>query len=80
MVQHELQTNQKRNGKEKKMKQALILMKEINRKREAIKNSKSEHLKHDYKTRIKRDLQELKEYCGYKGLDYKAVTGERTYD
>lgn len=61
------------------MKQALILMKEIERKRKAVNKSSSEYLKKDYEKRIERDIQELKDYCKFKGLDYKAVTGERTY-
>lgn len=55
------------------MKQALILIDEINRKREAIRKTKSEHLFADYCKSIGSDIAELKEYCSYRGIDFKEL-------
>lgn len=55
------------------MKQAEILVKEINRKIIAIKESKSRYLISDYLKSIESDTRELKEYCSYKGIDFKEV-------
>lgn len=52
------------------MKQAKILIDEINRKKEAVKKTNSQHLKRDYNKSIQADLRELREYCLYRGLDY----------
>ena len=53
------------------MRQALILVDEIQRKKVAIGRTRSERLKNDYTKSIKSDLKELREYCKYKGLDYR---------
>ena len=55
------------------MKQALILIDEINRKKQAIKKTNSQYLKNDYSKSIRDDVWELKTYCKYKGLDLKDV-------
>ena len=55
------------------MKQALIFLKEINRKKDAIKNTKSKYLIEDYTKSIEEDEKELKEYCLYKGIDYEEL-------
>lgn len=52
------------------MKQALILVDEIKRKKAAVKRAKSQHVKNDYSKSIRDDMNELKEYCEYKGLDF----------
>lgn len=55
------------------MKQALILVDEINSKREAIRKTKSEHLFADYCKSIESDISELKEYCKYRGIDFNEL-------
>lgn len=55
------------------MKQAKILIAEINRKKEAIGKTKSKHLITDYKKSIRSDISELKEYCKYRGIDFNEV-------
>ena len=55
------------------MKQAKLLINEINRKKEAICKTKSKHLIADYRKSIKSDISELKEYCEYKGIDFKVL-------
>jgi hypothetical protein len=55
------------------VKQALIFLKEINRKKEAIKKTKSKYLINDYMKSIVQDESDLKEYCLYKGIDYKEL-------
>lgn len=52
------------------MNQAEILVKEINRKLTAIKQSESQYLSTDYMKSINSDIAELKEYCNYRGLDF----------
>lgn len=56
------------------MKQALILIEEINRKRKAVQETKSQYLKNDYSKRIRADMFELKDYCKYRGLKFKELT------
>lgn len=56
------------------MKQAIKVINEINRKREAIRNTKSTPLINDYSKSIKSDMLELKEYCRYKGIDFNKLT------
>lgn len=51
--------------------QALIFVEEIRRKKEALKRNISKSLKADYTKSINSDLRELKEYCGYKGLNFE---------
>lgn len=52
------------------MRQALILVDEIKRKKAAVKRAKTQYVKNDYSKSIRDDLNELKEYCEYKGLDF----------
>ena len=52
------------------MKQAIIVVNEIKRLEKAMEKSKSEYLKKDYAKNIKELKSELKEYCGYKKLNY----------
>lgn len=56
------------------MKQALILVDEINRKLQAFEKTKSPYLVRDYGKSIKDDLRELKTYCKYKGINFKRLT------
>jgi hypothetical protein len=55
------------------MKQALIVADEIYRMQKAMHITKSEYLKRDYAKNIKLLKKELKEYCGYKGLEYDKI-------
>ena len=56
------------------MKQALLFIDEIKRKKEAVHKTKSTYLKDDYSKSIRQDMEDLKEYCEYKGLDFKELT------
>ena len=55
------------------MKQAQILIDDINRMKQARAISKSYKLKNDYYKAIKRKTKELIEYCNYKGLEFDSV-------
>ena len=55
------------------MKQALKFIDEIKRKKEAVLKTKSTYLKNDYSKSIRQDMEDLKEYCEYKGLDFKEL-------
>ena len=55
------------------MEQALKLVDEINRKKEAIGKTKSTYLRNNYYKSIRSDMFELRDYCKFKGLDFKAV-------
>ena len=55
------------------MKQAIKVVKEIERLKWAIYKTNSEHLIRDYSKQIVKLIKELKEYCRYKKLDYKEV-------
>lgn len=55
------------------MKQALKVVAEIERLKGAVEKTKSAHLKNDYSKGIRKLTAELKEYCGYKKLDFKKV-------
>ena len=55
------------------MKAANELIKEIKEHKEAIKASSSPYLIKDREKRIKRLERDLKEYCSYKGYDYKKI-------
>ena len=55
------------------MEQALLLIDEINRKKEAIRKTKSTYLINDYYKSVRADMFELRDYCKYKGLDFKKV-------
>lgn len=56
------------------MKQARKLLEKIDRKKQALLKTDSEHLKKDYSKSIKSDLKELKDYCKFKGLDFEELT------
>ena len=58
------------------MKQAIIHYEEIKRLQEAVRKTKSEKLRRDYIKAIKRKKDELKEYCGSKGLNLETVVKE----
>ena len=58
------------------MKQARIMIDHINEKVLAIRKTKSPQLKRDYYVAIKRDKQELRDYCRYKKLNYKELSRE----
>ena len=55
------------------MRQALELVDEINRKKEAINKTKSTYLINDYYKSIRDDMFELRDYCKFKGIDFKEV-------
>ena len=55
------------------MKQVLKEVEDIKRMREAISKTKSDYLINDYKKAISRKIRDLKEYCTYKGLNYKEL-------
>lgn len=55
------------------MKQAQILIDDINRMKQARAKSKSYKLKNDYAKAIKRKTRELIEYCNYKGLKFDSM-------
>ena len=55
------------------MKQALKVVEEINRMKAAKEKTKSAKLKNDYSKGIRNLTAELKEYCGYKKLNFNEV-------
>lgn len=55
------------------MKQALKLVDEINRKNEAIRQTRSTYLINDYYKSIRADMFELRDYCKFKGLDLNEI-------
>lgn len=55
------------------MKAAQRQVAEINRLKTAMEKTNSNYLKNDYSKRIKTLTNELKEYCGYRGFDFKRV-------
>lgn len=55
------------------MKQAMKLIENINRKKTAIKKSSSDYLKRDFEKSIRDDIEELKDYCQFKNIDFKEV-------
>ena len=59
------------------MKQALILVDEINVLYKAVYKTKSPYLKNDYCKAIYRKKLDLKEYCKYKNLNYKEIINMR---
>lgn len=46
---------------------------EMRRVRQAILKTNSEPLKADYGKKYKKMRRELKEYCSYRGIDYKPI-------
>ena len=55
------------------MKQAVKVVKEIERLKWAIYKTNSEYLIKDYSKQIVKLIKELKEYCRYKKLNYTEV-------
>jgi hypothetical protein len=55
------------------MKQAVKVVKEIERLKGAIQKTNSEKLINDYSKALKRQIKELKTYCRYKGLNFNDV-------
>lgn len=55
------------------MKQALKVVAEIKRLKNAEEKTKSDYLRKDYSKAIKRLVAELKEYCGYRQIDFKEL-------
>lgn len=55
------------------MKQALKLINEIKADYKAIETTKSQYIINDRLKHIKALKRDLKEYCGYKGYDYKEL-------
>lgn len=55
------------------MKQALKVAAEIERLKGAIERTKSEKLKRDYSKGIRNLTAELKEYCGYRKIDFNEL-------
>lgn len=55
------------------MNQALKLVDEINRKKKAVLETRSSYLRNDYAKSIRADIFELRDYCKFKGLDFKEV-------
>lgn len=55
------------------MKAAKRQVEEINRVKTAIEKTESAHLKNDYAKNINRLTAELREYCGYRGYDFRRV-------
>lgn len=49
---------------------------EMKRLKTAFNNTDSARLKNNYAKAIRKMQQELREYCGYKGLDYKKLMRE----
>lgn len=58
------------------MKAAMRQVAEINRVSEAIKNTQSPYLKRDYEKNLRRLKKELREYCYYRGFNFKQILGE----
>lgn len=58
------------------MKQAIKLINTIIADYNAILKTNSIYLKNDRKKAINRNKRDLKEYCSYKGLNYKKICEE----
>ena len=58
------------------MKAAMRQVAEINRIKEALKKTKSPHLKKDYEKNLRRLINGLKEYCRYRGFKLKEILME----
>lgn len=46
---------------------------EIKRLKQAVEKTDSNYLKNDYSKRISRMIKELREYCHYRGLNFKEM-------
>lgn len=55
------------------MKHIKVEINEIDRMKYAIKETKSICLKNDYKKKIAKIIEEIKEYCGYLGYDFESI-------
>ena len=55
------------------MKHIKVEINEIDRMKYAIKETKSIYLKNDYRKKIAKIVEEIKEYCGYLGYDYESI-------
>lgn len=55
------------------MRQAVLVVQEIERMQKAIHKTESYRLRNDYRKGIERLKQELKDYCRYKNLNYREV-------
>lgn len=55
------------------MEQALKVVDEINRKREAIRKTNSAYLINDYCKSIRSDMFELRDYCKFKGISFRKL-------
>ena len=58
------------------MKQAIDFAKEILRKKQAIRESKSIRLCRDYQKSVDKSIKELRYYCKTTGLNYRLVMAE----
>lgn len=58
------------------MKAVVRQLEEIKRVKEAIKKTDSPYLKQDYQKHLRRLENELREYCYYRGFNYKEIIGE----
>ena len=58
------------------MRQARLLLNEINRKKDALSRTKSKYLIRDYTKSIKADMEDLKEYCKYRNIDFNRLVNE----
>lgn len=58
------------------MKAVVRQLEEIKRVKEAIKKTDSPYLKQDYQKHLRRLKGELREYCYYRGFNYKEIIGE----
>lgn len=48
-------------------------LEEIKRLKRAINKTKSQYIKNDYSKNIRKLQKELKEYCQYRGYNYKEI-------
>ena len=55
------------------MKQAQVLIDDINRMKKVVATTKSYKLRKDYTKAISRKTKELIDYCSYKGLEFDSV-------
>ena len=58
------------------MKAVMRHLEEIRRVEEALKKTDSPYLKQDYQKHLKRLKKDLREYCHYRGFNYKEIIGE----
>lgn len=58
------------------MQAAKKLIEEIKRQIDACSRTQSDYLKRDYNKSIKRMKKDLREYCFYRGFNYKKIIGE----